>query len=687
MNTRFNIPPEALSVDSIGKTAAPETSTTLRLEPQLEPRDEAALLLTVAAEVEHALMAQYLFAAYSLRDDQLHQETQGRVRGFVKRLSQIAREEMGHLMTVQNLLHFISAPLHLHREGSPFESELYPFRFKLEPLSSGSLAKYIVAEMPADAPDLEHLKKEAKASNDGRPVQHVGAIFERLIELFNDPVNGLQDSDFRTDTADLHATFRDWGYDTALAQTDDTEQVLVEAFEGHSVSALRELSVKALTKIAQQGEGSRVDDNSHYHRFRRLYEDFHTLKDDGIDFLWPVVTNPNTTPPRKIDYEHEPLGDAIRGAFEESGYIHNTRSRNWAHLFNLRYRLLLGYLLHFLRSPGPRYLSAGPDKGDRTPRGLLLKGAFDEMRHLQKIAVKLVRLPLNDEASGQNAGPPFQLPYTLALPDANQASWRVHLDVVRASLRLLENELCFSGSPDAEDPFLQDLKAEDEHKRAALLALATGQPLPEDLQPKKWKKAAHILEEAVRGFKIGVHENFWANIDRNRFVGLHMFNRPFIARGGEPDCKLVAEGSEIVSRLASSTKSGRMPRYRPHIDPSRLEFLREWIDGQAPDNEPAGQIGVLTERAPNFHEAQPLEVRAFSAAEAPSESADIRRLFRDFDVAMLARLDGIDVNNEASLRENAGGLLARLQAGTFPYDASWPAERIDRFKRWVEAGS
>jgi hypothetical protein len=35
--------------------------------PPLEPRGEAASLLTAAAEIEHALMTQYLFAAYSVR--------------------------------------------------------------------------------------------------------------------------------------------------------------------------------------------------------------------------------------------------------------------------------------------------------------------------------------------------------------------------------------------------------------------------------------------------------------------------------------------------------------------------------------------------------------------------------------------------------------------------------------------
>src|SRR4051812_20360599 len=34
-------------------------------DPPLAPRDEASFLLHVAAEIEHALMVQYLYAAYS----------------------------------------------------------------------------------------------------------------------------------------------------------------------------------------------------------------------------------------------------------------------------------------------------------------------------------------------------------------------------------------------------------------------------------------------------------------------------------------------------------------------------------------------------------------------------------------------------------------------------------------------
>ena len=57
---------------------------------------------------------------------------------------------MGHLITVQNLLTVLGAPRHFDRDDYPNVSPLYPFGFRLEPLSLDSLAAYVCAESPAD---------------------------------------------------------------------------------------------------------------------------------------------------------------------------------------------------------------------------------------------------------------------------------------------------------------------------------------------------------------------------------------------------------------------------------------------------------------------------------------------------------------------------------------------------------
>src|SRR5262249_31450806 len=59
----------------------------------------------------------------------------------------VAKEEMGHLLTVQNVLCLLGGQMELVRENYPFDSAFYPFPFRLERLSLGSLACYIFAEM------------------------------------------------------------------------------------------------------------------------------------------------------------------------------------------------------------------------------------------------------------------------------------------------------------------------------------------------------------------------------------------------------------------------------------------------------------------------------------------------------------------------------------------------------------
>ena len=134
-------------------------------DPPLAPRDEAVFLLHTGAEIEHALLVQYLYAAYSLKSaKEVPQEHAAKVRAWKRTLLDIAREEMGHLITVQNLLRLVGGPLNLEREDYPFRSQLYPFPFRLEPLSKASLAKYVVAEMPYLADPQEEIKEIARST-------------------------------------------------------------------------------------------------------------------------------------------------------------------------------------------------------------------------------------------------------------------------------------------------------------------------------------------------------------------------------------------------------------------------------------------------------------------------------------------------------------------------------------------
>ena len=96
-------------------------------------------------------MVQYLYASYSLNVHQLDEDLRNHVLSWRRSILEIAREEMGHLATVENLLTLIGGPLHFDREDFPIaDPDLWPFPFQLEPLTKLSLAKYVMAETPAE---------------------------------------------------------------------------------------------------------------------------------------------------------------------------------------------------------------------------------------------------------------------------------------------------------------------------------------------------------------------------------------------------------------------------------------------------------------------------------------------------------------------------------------------------------
>jgi hypothetical protein len=604
-------------------------------EPGLEPRDEAVFLLTAAAEVEHALMVQYLYAAYSLRVVEGEPNFQ-RLKELQDNVIQIAREEMGHLATVQNLLHIIGGPLNFNREHSPYASEIYPFRFKLEPLTLDSLAKYVVAESPqplptdfpaADKELYEQIQLDARRSNDAREVRHVGPIFARLEKLFADAVGGLKGEDFNSDAAPLQAKFRDWGFEPRSAPG---EKLLVESFEGADLARLREAAVKAISDIARQGEGfdlppaGPTQTESHFERFFEIYKQFKTLSADGtVRLTWPVAENPNTTPAPQEPAGPMRMVEMVVEAHASKGRTNHPRTRDWAHLFNLRYRMLLSYFSHFLRLNQELYAGPGPQQGDRTPRGLLLIWTFDEMRRIKKIAGKLVQLPKDDTPGAVNASPPFELPYTLNLPDREKDRWRSHLDASRAAVRLVRDTLRAEGSADATDEFLEDLQRLDEEAQALMRAVIGQGSVPEGLLPTDFKKVVLILEEAVRGFDIGAHRDFWDGITRQQFVagGLHPLVPTLVEQN--PDGTFNPDASALVIRLEHPDARRRMPRLRPKVADERLQFIRGWIQGGCPDNDPPNQPGIQRERNPVPEPAAPL-APAHPPQQALGFAADIR---------------------------------------------------------------
>jgi hypothetical protein len=75
------------------------------------------MLLHFAASIEHSLMVEYLYAAYSLGGEQVPARHRDMVRLWRRMILSIAKEEMGHLLTVQNIRPVTVKPMPLEADG------------------------------------------------------------------------------------------------------------------------------------------------------------------------------------------------------------------------------------------------------------------------------------------------------------------------------------------------------------------------------------------------------------------------------------------------------------------------------------------------------------------------------------------------------------------------------------------
>jgi hypothetical protein len=445
---------ESLALRLAAEGAEAPTFQTVPKPDELSWWDWAVFLLHTTAEIEHVLMVQYLYAAYSLADSsfvgkQVPIDAAETTQRWRNTIAAIAREEMAHLLTEQNLLRFIGGPLNFDREDFPFRSMLYPFPFALEPLNKTSLAKYVAAEMPANPtePDIEEIVARATNAAGGARPNRVGVLFDTLIDIFAD-ASKLTDADLRPLTAvDWQAAPTDWlGFGGLVVRAVST----------------RAEAVAALQAVGEQGEGPDEPppgEPSHFHRFLAIYREFPETE-SGVEPDWvptkAIPVNPTTSPAVATD----PVLERNR--------ITHPVTRLWAQLFNVRYRMVLVDLAHALQLPGP----LTDDQGSPTVRGSLRDWAFVQMRGqivsgMKGLARTLVSRPAKaTPAPGDPAfaAAPFELPYTLAIPDEEHGRWRLHLALLDASANLVDR-LRTAGETDA---VLNELDSVDAEARAVV---------------------------------------------------------------------------------------------------------------------------------------------------------------------------------------------------------------------------
>ena len=145
----------------------------------IEHREALIYMLCQAAELEHGIMCQYLYAAFSLKqseDEGLTEEEAEAVNRWRKHISHIATQEMLHLSLVQNLLSAIGAAPHLSRPNFPQPARHYPagVNLALLPFGEDALRHFMFLERP-EGMDIEDVAGMA-AFGRAAPAMQAGDI-------------------------------------------------------------------------------------------------------------------------------------------------------------------------------------------------------------------------------------------------------------------------------------------------------------------------------------------------------------------------------------------------------------------------------------------------------------------------------------------------------------------------------
>jgi hypothetical protein len=349
-----------------------------------------AELLCEAAELEHGLMCQYLFAAFSLKrepDEGVSWEQLEQMRRWEASIMVVARQEMEHLGLVNNVLTAIGEAPFFARPNFPLGPRHYSIHipFKLERLTLAAVRRFIEFEMPMALDAGEEARLDAVGVPPGR-FKTIGELYDEVLALLKE-----------LDSPQL------WiGPPGAQFQTTDIIPVPLRGISLPPTARIYDIELVAVTgltsaeaviaQILEEGEGTPTPSpTSHFARFLTIAEE---LAAAGFDPARPVLENPR-------------------------GRITDPHTRAVAELFDLAYGTTLLMLMRFFAH------------ADETPAQLaaLQATAFFPLMTtaIRPLGEILTQLPAHPGAGAPTAGPTFDFGRALTLQPHRRAAWQVML--------------------------------------------------------------------------------------------------------------------------------------------------------------------------------------------------------------------------------------------------------------------
>jgi hypothetical protein len=367
-------------------------------------REALIYALGKAAELEHLVMCQYLYAAFSLKDGENEGVPAGllaTVRRWRRELLTIAGQEMLHLALVQNLLASVGAAPRLARPNLPLPPRAFPagVQVALMPFGETALRHFAFLERPegmemADADGFAALEKAVELPHD--EMDEIGPHlqdFETISHLYRSIEDGL-------------ASLAERLGEERLFIGPARAQATSEHFRWDELVAVHDLASAsaAIETILEQGEGARGDwREAHFGRLVRMLDEYLALRRDHPDFepTRPVLLSHVRSPASGM--EVVVIGDAFTARCVD--------------LLNAVYEVILQLLSRYFAN------------SDESP---------DQLETLADVAVTLMfgavkplgglvtQLPIGPEQPGRTAGPALELFYDAdyLLPH-RQAAWTI----------------------------------------------------------------------------------------------------------------------------------------------------------------------------------------------------------------------------------------------------------------------
>jgi Ferritin-like len=389
---------------------------------ELTTREDLINTLHLAAELEHNLMCQYLFAAYSMKrstEEGLSEVQLEKTRGWGALMTLVARQEMEHMGLVLNLLTSIGGTPYFQRPNFPQRKERYGklgIKSELTRFDQETIKRFQDFEAPHPQPGPEFCATRGMTRADIRALLLAPQVFTERPAQAATRAKGAtvppHEIEF-TSVQDLYVSLAA-GFVTVAERVGEQNlfigNVKAEIWGGpgtpYGEGSMDDLSqygldliqvvdlksaIEAIVEIVEQGEGILAPpdyiEHTHYCIYTDILNDMLNEK-PGFDAARPVVANPLTRMHPDIT------------APKEVNIITRPETREIASLFNLTYETMLLMMLYLY----------GSKAKTMTQRVDLMNAIFFPLMtmFIRPLSEILTQLPAFKEKSG-NAGPGFEL--------------------------------------------------------------------------------------------------------------------------------------------------------------------------------------------------------------------------------------------------------------------------------------